>query len=126
MIGYQQSRSLDLDPSTESWQTGSTVGSDASPPLVNATVEYAEVIRDFSATATANSQGLTVAQLFARTTVHEVAHQFGLVRKEDGGDGSGHRTEASVMLLNPYVIPNNQFLFYPNDIRRLRLTLESP
>jgi hypothetical protein len=95
--------------------------------LVNVSLLYAEVIRDVGANAPENPQRLTLAQMFARTTVHEVAHQFGLVNKDDGpGVQFGHRQEPSVMVALPYPLPANQFFFHPKDIRRLRWTRQSP
>ena len=77
-------------------------------------------------------------QEIGRVTVHEIAHQFGLVRGQ-GADVTGHRAGANIMAAGgvmtvvddgkeyKYVpIPDDEYYFDPLDIADMRGRLKSP
>jgi hypothetical protein len=113
---YEPVASNDFDPEqSENAELGASVGQTADANY--ASFVFYETIRDYAPSSFPGSIAL------AATAIHEVGHQFGLSRTENG-----HRDDIqNIMMSNPLSnATNNTFYFHPEDIADLREQYEGP
>jgi hypothetical protein len=113
---YEPESSEDNDPAGELATTGTTRRTHE-PSLV-----YVEVGRDMIASGEV-LLGENVAR--ARTTVHEVGHQFDLARIGPEVERS-HRRGESIMRAFTLRLPDNRFYFHSYDVVHMRQRYSSP
>jgi len=107
---------------TDSNGTGAILGA-TDAEQYQLSVVYVEPIRDV-----ASYYGvLTEAEARARTTIHEVAHQFNLVEAGPDEEDPSHRNDGlNIMNSSTRTVPENLFYFHEIEIVSLRNRILSP
>jgi hypothetical protein len=127
---YEYRSAFDNDPDGETASSLGITPSGGSDPRIHQelSVVFTETARDIAASN--NPLGLSYAEFLARTTVHEVGHQFNLVDPTLMIPNSTptHRGNGmNIMDMFPASrVPAENYFFHPREISDLRTRWHSP